>query len=482
MNLVDFFKNVIEKNFKNELISIISKSIDNAVYSNIDIIKRYRNIFVVSVGKVSLIMFKALVDSLEKHHIDYTKAYVIYDNSLSNSIDSEFFSNLKNDLKVELIGSTHPLVSKDSFIAAKKVIDLIVENDSPDSLFLFLVSGGSSAMIEDSAIPYYTLSEIYKILLNIDLNIYQLNTYRTFLSNIKGGKLLQYFNKSKIISFIISDVPFNSVDIIGSGLTAYYKKLSYEQISQLVSELSEYLKILVDAKMFLTIINKNKEIQKIIETKKEYLNKNLYNIILLDNFDATYLLFDQLNKLKEIYKLSNKVSDFDIEIVCSHINLDVYNLCNMFKSFVFTKLREYLKGGNLKGVKVYLFGGETFLKVLKDGYGGRIQHLALLLLKELYYYFNANLDESFKSIVSKIDLVFLGLATDAKDGNTNNSGVIFNISEFFSKDISKLEKYINNFNSGIFFENPKNVNYVIKLPYGLINLNEIYGFIFDFKE
>lgn len=473
MNLVDFFKNIIETNFKDELKSILYSSIDNAVYSNIDIIKNYKNIFIISVGKVSLIMFKALIDSFQKYKINYNKAYIIYDINLKNDLEDNF---LNNNQKIELLPSTHPLVSENSFIAAKKVIDLILQNDSQDSLFLFLISGGCSAMIEDSVIPYPTLSEIYKILLNLDLNIYQLNTYRTFLSNIKGGKLLQYFNKSKIISLIISDVPFNSIDIIGSGLTTYYKKLSYEQINQLVSELSEYLKILVDAKMFLNIIHKNKEIQKIMETKTEYLNKNLSNIIILDNFEAIYLLFNQLNKLKDFYKLSLGISNFDIKIVCSHINLDLYSLCNTFKSFIFTKLNEYLKGEIKSGIKVYLFGGETFLKILKEGYGGRIQHLALSLLKELYYYFNSN-----NSILEKVDLLFLGLATDAKDGNTNNAGVIINITEFLNKDISKIERYLNNFNSGIFFDNPKNSKYVIKLPYGLINLNEIYGIIFNFK-
>ncbi|MGC8733519.1 MAG: DUF4147 domain-containing protein [bacterium] len=469
MSLVDFLKNLIENNFKNELQNSIANSIDNAVYSNIDIIKNYKNIYIISVGKVSLNMYKSLINSFNKYQINFNKALVIYDVNLNIKKDIE-------DSKVEFIASTHPLVSENSFIAAGKVIDLILQNDSEDSLFLFLISGGSSSMIEDSIIPYPTLSEIYKLLLKVDIDIYKLNTYRTFLSNIKGGKLLQYFNKSKIISFIISDVPFNNIDTIGSGLTAFYKKFSYEQINQLISELSEYLKILVDAKMFLNIINKNKEIEKIMEQKQEYLSKNLHNFVLLDNFEAIYLLYNQLNYFKEFYKLKNKVDDFFIEIVSSHVNLDLYSLSKFFKAFVFTKLNEYLKGIAKKGIRVYLFGGETYFKVLKDGYGGRVQHLGLFLLKELYYLF---LNNSFNS---KLDIYFLGLATDGKDGNTNNAGVILHINEFFDKNIDKIEKYVENFNSGIFFDNPKNSKYVIKFDYGLVNLNEIYGFIFDFKE
>ena len=476
MNLVNFFRNLIENNFKSELENSINNSIENAVYSNIDVIKNYENIYIISIGKASLSMYNALIYTFKKYKLNFNKALIVYDINLKNQIKD--FEITENDKRTELIESTHPLVSENSFIAAKKIIDLISEFDSENSLFLFLISGGSSSMVEDSIIPPITLAEIYKILLQIDLNIYQLNTYRTFLSNIKGGKLLQYFNKSKIMSFIVSDVPFNSIDIVGSGLTAFYKKLSYEQINQLVSELSQYLKIFLDAKMFLNIINKNKKIEKIIQNKQEYLNQNLHNFILLDNFEAVYVLYNQLNYLKEFYKLKNKIGDFLVEIVSSHINLDLYSLSKFLKAFVFTKLNEYLKGIIKKGIRVYLFSGETFLKVLKDGYGGRLQHLALYLIKELYYLKQFNIDE----LKNKVDILFFSLATDGKDGNTNNAGIILPIFEFFKKDISKIEKYLDNFNSGIFFDNPKNNKYLISLPYGLINLNEIYGIIFDFKE
>jgi glycerate-2-kinase len=478
MDLFDFIKNTIQNNFKNELQNSINNSIENAVYSNINVIRNYKNIYIISVGKASLSMYNALIHTFEKYKLSFNKALVIYDINLKDQIkDLEI---LENNKKIELIESTHPLVSENSFKAAKKIIDLILEFDNENSLFLFLISGGSSSMVEDSIIPPITLAEIYKILLQVDFNIYKLNTYRTFLSNIKGGKLLQYFNKSKIISFIISDVPFNSVDTIGSGLTTFYKKLSYQEMNQLISELSEYLKILIDSKMLLNIINKNKEIEKIMENKLDCLKGNLHNFVLLDNFESIYLLYNQMKNLKEYYKLNVKNKGFEIEIVSTHINLDIINLTKFFKSFIFTKLNEYLKGNIKEKIKVYLFGGETYLKVLKNGYGGRLQHLVLYLIKELYYLLinQFNIDE----LKNKVDILFFSLATDGKDGNTDKAGVILPIFEFFNKDISKVEKYLDNFNSGIFFDNPKNNKYLINLPYGLINLNEIYGIIFDFKD
>ncbi|MCS6954839.1 MAG: hypothetical protein NZM44_00575, partial [Candidatus Calescibacterium sp.] len=69
--------------------------------------------------------------------------------------------------------------------------------------------------------------------------------------------------------------------------------------------------------------------------------------------------------------------------------------------------------------------------------------------------------------------IFFALATDGIDGNTNKSGCI--ISNKINIETSKIQKYIINFNSGLFFENPKNDKYSITIPPGLNNLNEIYG-------
>ena len=479
MNYLDIFnliKKTIERDFKENLRLSIFNSISQILDLKIQTIRNYRNIFVVSVGKASLTMYNTLIDILKTYNIHTTRDIVIYDSSINNL---DILNTNKSN--VEFIGSTHPYVNQNSFVAAKKVIDLIIQNDDINSLFLFLISGGSSAMIEDSVIPYMTLSEIYKMLLNLNINIYELNKVRTFLSTIKGGKILQYFSESKIMSFIISDVPFNDIDTIGSGLTTHYKRISYSEIEKMISFLSNNLKVIIDAKLLLNVINKNKEIDKIMEAKEEYLKNNLENFVLLDNFKAVYMLF---KKLLENFNLDKnlKLNDLKIEIAFSHLDLDIYSLCNLLKSFVFTKLNEvkqYINEGNTKSrVDIYLFGGETFLNVLKQGYGGRIQHLALIFVKELYTILKQINIDNLKEIL------FVALATDGKDGNTNNAGVILPIMELIKSDteiINKLEKYISNFNSGVFFDNPKNKRYVIKFPYGLINLNEIYMLVFIFN-
>jgi len=171
MNLIDFIKNTIQNNFKNELQNSINNSIENAVCFNIDVIRNYKNIYIISVGKASLSMYNALINTFEKYNLSFNKALVIYDINLKDQIkDWEIFEKNK---EIELIESTHPLVSDNSFKAAKKIIDLALEFDNENSLFLFLISGGSSSMVEDSIIPPITLAEIYKILLQVDLNIYK---------------------------------------------------------------------------------------------------------------------------------------------------------------------------------------------------------------------------------------------------------------------------------------------------------------------
>ena len=86
MDLFDFIKNTIQNNFKNELQNSINNSIENAVYSNINVIRNYKNIYIISVGKASLSMYKALINTFEKYNLSFNKALVIYDINLKDQI------------------------------------------------------------------------------------------------------------------------------------------------------------------------------------------------------------------------------------------------------------------------------------------------------------------------------------------------------------------------------------------------------------
>jgi glycerate 2-kinase len=113
--------------------------------------------------------------------------------------------------------STHPLVSEKSIEAATLLIDGMSELNEND-LFIFLLSGGASAMVE-KPITGLTLDDFIKIssaLLTSGIDIKALNTVRKSISDIKGGKLANRI-KAKGEVLVLSDVIGDDLDTIASA-------------------------------------------------------------------------------------------------------------------------------------------------------------------------------------------------------------------------------------------------------------------------
>ncbi|NIJ44029.1 glycerate-2-kinase [Wenyingzhuangia heitensis] len=113
--------------------------------------------------------------------------------------------------------STHPLVSDKSIEAAEMLINGVSELTEND-VFVFLLSGGASAMIE-KPINGLTLDDFTKIsaaLLTSGIDIKALNTVRKSISEIKGGKLANYI-KAKGEVLVLSDVIGDDLHTIGSA-------------------------------------------------------------------------------------------------------------------------------------------------------------------------------------------------------------------------------------------------------------------------
>ncbi|MDO6737874.1 glycerate kinase [Wenyingzhuangia sp. 2_MG-2023] len=113
--------------------------------------------------------------------------------------------------------STHPLVS-DRSIEAAEIMLSEVSKLKEDDLFVFLLSGGASAMIE-KPVSGLTLDDFTKIssaLLTSGIDIKALNTVRKAISQIKGGKLADSI-KAKGEVLVLSDVIGDDLNTIGSA-------------------------------------------------------------------------------------------------------------------------------------------------------------------------------------------------------------------------------------------------------------------------
>jgi glycerate 2-kinase len=115
----------------------------------------------------------------------------------------------------------HPLPNEDSLRAGDAILDL-VRAQSPDTLVIYLISGGASAIAEKpirAAISLADIVETYKVLVHSGAPIAEVNAIRKHLSALKGGRLARAAAPAHQISLLVSDVPESAPDALASGPT-----------------------------------------------------------------------------------------------------------------------------------------------------------------------------------------------------------------------------------------------------------------------
>ena len=115
----------------------------------------------------------------------------------------------------------HPWPSEDSVLAGKAILNALA-GLSEKTLVIFMISGGASAMVEvpcDQEISLDDIAETYRALVHSGATIAEINAIRKHLSAVKGGRLAQRAFPARQVSIMISDVPDNSLDALGSGPT-----------------------------------------------------------------------------------------------------------------------------------------------------------------------------------------------------------------------------------------------------------------------
>jgi glycerate 2-kinase len=125
------------------------------------------------------------------------------------------------DSRVRIMTSSHPLPDTSSLEAAREALALADRLRSED-LFLVLLSGGTSALLEESCLPLEDLRRCYAGLLRSGLDIRAQNEVRKGLSNVKGGRLAEraVARGARSVSLILSDIVGDPIEDIGSGPTA----------------------------------------------------------------------------------------------------------------------------------------------------------------------------------------------------------------------------------------------------------------------
>ncbi len=110
----------------------------------------------------------------------------------------------------------HPVPDENTFRGTQAALDLVTGLKAEDTV-LFLLSGGGSALFEKPLIPAFELQDITRQLLACGADITEINTIRKRLSAVKGGRFAQFVSPARVEAVILSDVLGDPPDMIASG-------------------------------------------------------------------------------------------------------------------------------------------------------------------------------------------------------------------------------------------------------------------------
>jgi hydroxypyruvate reductase len=120
---------------------------------------------------------------------------------------------------VRQLESAHPMPDTRS-LANGGELEYAVKGALPGALPIFLISGGSSSLVEvlRDGFSLDDLSALNVRGFSEGWDIATLNAHRARISRIKGGGIARLLGQRRAVALFISDVPGDDPDVIGSGL------------------------------------------------------------------------------------------------------------------------------------------------------------------------------------------------------------------------------------------------------------------------
>lgn len=344
-------------------------------------LRKFKRVFLIGFGKAAVPMAKAMIDILGA---SLTQADVI-------TKDHKFLSEngYQGKLTVRLGG--HPVPSDGSVSSTRAMISSLPDLSETDLVFV-MISGGGSALFTDPVpgVALEDLQELTQILLNCGADIYEINTIRKHLDQVKGGQLVMKLDPAHVQTLILSDVIGDRLDVIASGPTV----LDPTTYHDAMAILEQYDVLDQVPQAILSHLERGTR-GKVSETLKpgHQITGQVANHLIGSNFLAANAAYQHANAL-----------GYHAVI----ISTDMTGLTEHVAGFIDGVLATVLKHQHpVAKPACILFGGEPTVNVTGDGLGGRNMDLALRMVPRL---------------ADKHGVLFISLATDGEDGPTDAAG------------------------------------------------------------
>ncbi|WP_440133192.1 glycerate kinase type-2 family protein [Chitinophaga sancti] len=289
---------------------------------------------------------------------------------------------------IRLATAGHPIPDENGVAATLLMIEMITGVQA-DDIVLFLLSGGTSALLADHP-PGATLQEmqtVFDLLLKSGADIHEMNTVRKHLSGVKGGQLALLTNTQALCTIVLSDVVGDDLHVIGSGPTVP----DPSTFADAMAVVEKYqLTDLLPLSIYLHL--ERGCAGSISETPKPGHPR----------FAHTYTFLAGTNRIA-LEAAANKATQlgYDTHILTSTLTGDAIAIAH--------SLANQAKAWTGKRPACLLAGGESTVTVTGKGLGGRNQQLALA---------------AGIALNGQEGITFLSAGTDGTDGPTDAAGAI----------------------------------------------------------
>ncbi len=287
------------------------------------------------------------------------------------------YGHVKGDLEnIRCFEAGHPLVDQNGFEATAQVLRM-TENLRENDTVIFLVSGGGSALFEESLIPLEKLQQINQQLLSCGAGISEINVIRKRLSKVKAGRFAAHCYPAKVYSIVLSDVIGNDLSTIASG-PAYGDVSTFRDVENIIRK----YKLDFD------------------ENTLEALKRQPPRPEEITNVET--VITGSVSQLCQATKQKAEALGYESLIITDTLNCEARDAGSDLAQ---RALREYERA---RTKTCLIMGGETVVRITGSGLGGRNQELAL----------------SAAEAISGRNILIFSLGSDGTDGPTEAAGGI----------------------------------------------------------
>ena len=303
------------------------------------------------------------------------------------------YKHLRRLKKVRLIEAGHPVPDQNGLDGTGAIAEMISSADEND-LIIALISGGGSALLPlpASGISLSDKQQAIEALLSCGANIREINVIRKHISAIKGGHMARLAYPATLAALILSDVVGDDPGVIASGpcvpdRSTFHDCMAIIDHYDLKNRLPEAV---------LSHIRRGRA-GDLPETPKpgEICFAKTENVIIGSNISALSAAQRQAENL-----------GYRTILLSSRFEGDTSESAKFHSAIA----AEILMTGNpVQPPACLLSGGETTVKIVGNGLGGRNQEFVLVCANE---------------IQRQEDIVVLSAGTDGTDGPTEAAGAI----------------------------------------------------------